>query len=400
MITGAGNFPYSNSTAFAKSKLKSNNVSESFSSDWSQNLRSALSHHQAGRLEQAESLYFSVLQNQPRQHDALRLLGVLCRQRGELPKAREYLGRALEVRPDSAEAHHDLGLALYDEKEFAEAARLYSRALELKPQFPEALHNLGNAYTALWRLEDATRSFEQALEQAPGLEEPRLSLEWIRKVDSEIAAIAEYHRQALNGSPPAAVAATPSNRGELSSRDLLPHLLNKLGLTGAGAEVGVQTGEFSDHLLRHWKGERLYSIDPWREFPSADYLDIANVPQSQHDELYRTTIKRLMPFVARSVIWRLTSKEAAGLLPRESLDFCYLDGDHSYQAVVEDISFWYPTLKKGGLLAGHDLIPDGTYHFGKFGVQGAVHELVRTRGLKLFTTGEPKFASWFVLKTA
>ncbi len=376
-------------------------VSEQLIMDWPQLLQSALACHQTGRLAEAESFYRQVLQQQPRQHDALRLLGVLFRQRGELEMASRYLRQAVEARPNLAEAHHDLGFALFERREIAEAIRCYRRALELKPRFPEALHNLGNAHLAEWRWEDATRCFEQALECAPNQTESRSSLGWIEKHEAEMSALADYRERAARS--PTASASDPvhSESGSpLLSRDLFPHLFNKLGLTGRGAEVGVQSGEFSEHLLRHWKGERLYSIDPWKEFPSAAYLDVANVPQSKHDALYLSTLRRLLKFESRSVVWRLTSREAVELLEEKSLDFCYLDADHSYPAVVDDIATWYPKIKRGGVLAGHDFIPDGTYPFGVFGVQKAVHEFVRAKSLRLFTTAEPKFASWFIIKTS
>jgi tetratricopeptide (TPR) repeat protein len=375
-------------------------VSDTLSSDWTQLLRSALIHHQADRLAEAETLYRQVLKEQPRQQDALRLLGVLLRQRGKLQAARDLLVEALAIQPASAEAHHDLGLVQFDLKKYDDAIVSFRRAIELNPKFPEALHNLGNAYLAQWHFDDATQCYERALAQNPGLPESRRSLEWIRSNDLKLDAIAEYHRQSLHGRPPpASEASTSTGDGcELISRELLPHLLNKLGLTGIGVEVGVQEGNFSEHILQRWKGQLLYSIDPWRELPKSKYADVANVSQAKQDELYRSTIRRLMPFGGRSVIWRLTSGEGAELIPDQTLDFCYLDADHSYEAVTEDIRFWYGKMKRGGILAGHDYIPDGEYPFGVFGVIRAVNDFVRDSHLRLFVSSEPKFPSWFIIK--
>ena len=164
-------------------------------------------------------------------------------------------------------------------------------------------------------------------------------------------------------------------------------------------EVGVREGLFSEHLLQHWRGQLLYSVDPWREFSQADYQDSSNVTQSKQDANYSTTIKRLMPYSDKSVIWRLTSKEAAELIADNSLDFCYLDADHCYAAVREDIQFWSGKVKTGGLLGGHDYVPDGTYSFGSFGVHSAVNEFVRAEKLELILSKETPFRSWFVLKS-
>jgi tetratricopeptide (TPR) repeat protein len=392
-------FPYTSRFIFDMSILKSHSVSQLLPSDLVKLLRTALTHHQAGRLAEAEPLYKQVLQQQPRQHDALRLLGVLLRQRGELTDALKLLEEALATQPDSPEAHNDLGLVFFEMKRFDDALASYRRAVELKPEFPEAMHNQGNAHFAQWSLGEAALCFEQALQLNPCLTEPRRSLEWIRANDLGLSDIIEYHRQSLKALPGERGPATVAQDGsQLMCRDIIPHLLNKLGLEGTGVEVGVQQGAFSEQLLRCWKGRLLYSIDPWRELPKTEYTDVANVSQAKQDGLYRSTIKRLMRFEGRSVIWRLTSREAAELVPDQTLDFCYLDGDHSRQAVAEDIRLWYEKLKRGGVLAGHDYIPDGEYAFGVFGVAGAVNEFVQGRHLKLFVSHESKFPSWLFFK--
>jgi hypothetical protein len=183
------------------------------------------------------------------------------------------------------------------------------------------------------------------------------------------------------------------------SRDLFPQLLNELNLLGEGVEVGVQQGLFSEHILRFWKGALLYSIDPWMEFPAADYIDIANVPQAQQTELYMMTIRRLHPFGCRSKILRLKGDEAVMLFRDESLDFCYLDADHRYEAVRSDLIHWFPKIKSGGIIGGHDYIPDGLYEYGLFGVQRAVNEFITVHSLRLILTTETNaLPSWFIPK--
>ena len=50
----------------------------------------------------------------------------------------------------------------------------------------------------------------------------------------------------------------------MTSRDDLGRYLNDRGLTGYGLESGVLRGEFSEKILRCWRGERLYLVDCWR----------------------------------------------------------------------------------------------------------------------------------------
>jgi predicted O-methyltransferase YrrM len=56
------------------------------------------------------------------------------------------------------------------------------------------------------------------------------------------------------------------------------------------------------------------------------------------------------------------SVEAAALFASSSLDFVFIDGDHSCAAVLADIAAWLPKIKPGGLLAGHDYKMTGQPH--------------------------------------
>ena len=57
---------------------------------------------------------------------------------------------------------------------------------------------------------------------------------------------------------------------------------------------------------------------------------------------------------ARAQLFVNTSIDAASYIQPEELDFVFIDGDHSYRAVEEDLAAWEPLVKKGGIVAGHD----------------------------------------------
>jgi hypothetical protein len=183
------------------------------------------------------------------------------------------------------------------------------------------------------------------------------------------------------------------------SRDELPALLNARGLTGCGAEIGVKVGRFSDHLLTHWRGERLISIDPWLEAGHEEYLDKANVPQDQQDEYYEAACRLLARHGGRSEIWRTTSVLGATRIPDQSLDFVYIDARHDYASVTEDIQTWFCKVREGGILAGHDYV-DGHFPQGHFAVRSAVNDFFQTRGIPVHSTDGPSsvemFPSWIV----
>jgi predicted O-methyltransferase YrrM len=190
----------------------------------------------------------------------------------------------------------------------------------------------------------------------------------------------------------------------IQSRDFFPAILNGLNLLGEGVEIGVQKGYFSFLILKIWQGKKLYSIDPWREFFATEYVDVANVGQTEQEENFRETHSLLKKFGERSQIFRETSHEAVQRFTDESLDFVYLDAQHHYEAVVQDMALWWPKVKRFGILSGHDYIPDGRYEFGEFGVKRAVDEFIQTHNLQLILSCESlseglmKPPSWFVVK--
>ncbi|KAH3732928.1 Capsular polysaccharide synthesis [Pelomyxa schiedti] len=140
----------------------------------------------------------------------------------------------------------------------------------------------------------------------------------------------------------------------VNSRVLFPVLLEWLGLEGEGAEIGVQNGYFSKRVLTGWKKcTKYYAVDPWMW--QETYDDGANVNQAAQNGLYQKSVAELAPFQYATVM-RLTSEQAAKMIPDESLTFVYIDARHDYTSVLQDLNLWYPKLKRGGIMAGHDYI--------------------------------------------
>ncbi|WP_440967865.1 tetratricopeptide repeat protein [Massilia sp. GER05] len=137
--------------------------------DASDLLGQAVRLHQQGRLEQAQALYRHVLDLDPRQFDALHLLGVIERQRGHPGRAVELIEEALRIDPQQARAHCNLGAALQDLGRTDAALASYEAALRLDPGYALAWDNRGNTLRRLGRLADALDSYERALGIAPAL---------------------------------------------------------------------------------------------------------------------------------------------------------------------------------------------------------------------------------------
>ena len=127
-----------------------------------------------------------------------------------------------------------------------------------------------------------------------------------------------------------------------------------------GAEIGIWNGNTSFRLLRARPLLTLFMIDPW-EVPQkgSSYCksgdDNALKPAQAHETSYRKTLQRVEFAGNRAVIMRTYSHKAAKKVEDHSLDFVFIDGNHSYEGVKSDIKLWLPKIKKGGFISGHDL---------------------------------------------
>jgi predicted TPR repeat methyltransferase len=130
-------------------------------------LQQAVELHQQGRLEPAQALYRQVLELNPRQFDALHLLGVIARQQGDFNTGIALISRALDVDNAQAAAHCNLGVALLDAGRADEALASHERALTLNPSYALAWSNRGNTLRRLGRLDEALDSYQRALQFKP-----------------------------------------------------------------------------------------------------------------------------------------------------------------------------------------------------------------------------------------
>ena len=182
----------------------------------------------------------------------------------------------------------------------------------------------------------------------------------------------------------------------INHRDYMPNLLRFLKLNGKGIEVGTAKGDYSELLLLHSNLLLLYSIDHWHEQSKEEYSDIANISQAEHDNNKTLTQQKLNKFGDRSKILNMTSEEASKLFKDEELDFVYVDANHTYKAIKEDLGLWYSKVKKGGVFAGHDYL-EGELSEGNFGVKTAVDEMVKEKKEKVFVC-EETWPSWYIIK--
>jgi hypothetical protein len=131
-----------------------------------------------------------------------------------------------------------------------------------------------------------------------------------------------------------------------SARDDLPQFFVDMGYK-TGAEIGVYKGEFSVKFCQ--AGLRLYAIDPWRVYEHYKHPR----GQARLDFQYEHTKRVLAPYPLCKII-RKTSMEAIEMFKDNSLDFVYIDANHEFRYIAEDLSEWTNKVRPGGIVSGHD----------------------------------------------
>ncbi|HEX3510380.1 MAG TPA: class I SAM-dependent methyltransferase [Solirubrobacteraceae bacterium] len=166
-------------------------------------------------------------------------------------------------------------------------------------------------------------------------------------------------------------------------------LVASLPRGGVGAEVGAWKGDFTAQLLRRTKPARLYLVDPWeyRDDPGYEHAmfgDRTPGGQEKMDAIHDAVCRRFERQIGsgRVVVRRARSTDAAAEL--EPLDWAYIDGDHTYEAVREDLAAYFPLVKAGGVLAGDDY---GMVGWWDDGVRRAVEEFAATNDCELDVLG-------------
>lgn len=153
----------------------------------------------------------------------------------------------------------------------------------------------------------------------------------------------------------------------MSSRNQLGQFLRDRGLLGIAVEIGTHRGEFAEQFMKSWDGQELTCIDPW-SVPEGYEEQAKHLWGGQSREQdYLEAMRRLQPFnhpTKRVRLCRGTSAQGLSLYDDNTLDFVYIDGDHSLEGVMFDIQYWWTRLKSGGVMAGHDFLCPGEMNGG------------------------------------
>ena len=183
----------------------------------------------------------------------------------------------------------------------------------------------------------------------------------------------------------------------------LAHLFADLDFN-LGVEIGTDEGKYAEVLLKTIPNLGLYCVDPWlSQAYELNQQPESFVDQSFFDKRYKETLKRLSPYKACRII-RQKSMDALSHFIGESLDFVYIDGNHDFLNVTQDMHSWLKKIRPGGILSGHDYV---RYPSRKFNhVQKVVNAYSQSYHLLPVFLVTPtnkglrrdRYRSWFIVK--
>jgi hypothetical protein len=188
-----------------------------------------------------------------------------------------------------------------------------------------------------------------------------------------------------------------SNKFEFDRNMMMSVIGKYISDVQVAVEVGTYKGDFAVSMIDQLNPAMFYAVDPLRLFPGMNSRPgYEFVRQSLLDRL-ADQVKHKMSVRGHALI-RETSEKASQQFEDNSIDVVYLDADHSYTGCSNDIDFWFPKVREGGILAGHDYCNGNVAKGHVYGVIQAVAQLVDEHDFELFVTSERDYPSWMIVK--
>ena len=142
------------------------------------------------------------------------------------------------------------------------------------------------------------------------------------------------------------------------------------------AEIGVFRAESTLAMFEYLDIKKAYLIDPF-DFSIANKINPNDgINGNLHSKLYDETKAKLEKYSSK-IEWILQSSEYGhSSIPNNELDFIFIDGAHTYDAVYKDLVYYYPKVKLGGIISGDDF----SNKYKSFGVIEAVNDVLDSIG--------------------
>lgn len=153
--------------------------------------------HQAGRLDEAEAAYRSLLRENPGDRDALHYLGLISFRRGEFAEAARLIEQAIRLGGNIPAFHFNLGNAYAQLGQYDSAVGAYRKATQLDPEFFRAHFSLGGTLKAQGKLDAAIGSYRKAIVLQPDHSDAHNNLGIALQAQGKLDAAAGEYRKAL-----------------------------------------------------------------------------------------------------------------------------------------------------------------------------------------------------------
>lgn len=161
------------------------------------------------------------------------------------------------------------------------------------------------------------------------------------------------------------------------------------------AEIGSQEGLYASLINESFPDSTLFLVDLW-ETKDNDFYFSKRPGLAENSYLVAKSRFSNIPNVS---LVKSRSEDASKKFDDEYFDFIYIDADHSFDGCMNDLVHWFPKVKNGGIIAGHDWDCDPAMsEFNSFGVERAVRSFFGDRINDIILTCEQYHKSWILLK--
>lgn len=172
------------------------------------------------------------------------------------------------------------------------------------------------------------------------------------------------------------------------TREDMYRMFAQLGFT-VGAEVGVEKGKNAQTMFEIIPNLKLFGVDPYKQHPQASYAYHAALRHWNPQYLHNCKQQCLKRMRGRNfTLLQGFGEDMVKKIKDNSLDFVYIDADHSYDFIMQDIILWGRKVRKGGIVSGHDYFYDNDRSGRRAKVTQAVNDYTRVHGIKFFITNE------------
>lgn len=197
--------------------------------------------HRAGLLADAGPCYDAAIRSDPRQSDALHLLGLVKSAEGDIERGIELIRQAVKIQPRFPAAFFNLGNLLRKQDKLQAAVTAYQRAIVLQRNFPEAYCNLGCTLDALGRLDEAAAAFRRAISDKRDYAEAHRNLGLVQHRQGRLDEAALALRRAVSLNP-----------GHAGTHCELGRALQALHKFGEAVETFTRAAVINPHDFHTW----------------------------------------------------------------------------------------------------------------------------------------------------